>query len=34
MASGSPDASTRTAPQKHSPEYFAIADSLPCLDES
>jgi hypothetical protein len=33
MASGSPDASTRTAPQKHSPEYFAIAVSLPCFSK-
>jgi hypothetical protein len=33
MASGSPDASARTAPQKHSPEYFAIAVSLPCFSK-
>src|SRR6476646_11552478 len=29
MASGSPETSIRTVPQKHSPEYFAIT-SLPC----
>src|SRR5882757_4707424 len=31
MASGSPETSTRTAPQKHSPEWFAIVVSLPCF---
>src|ERR1700674_4766679 len=30
MDSGSPETSIRTAPQKHSPEYFAITVSLPC----
>jgi hypothetical protein len=31
MASGSPETSIRTAPQKHSPEYFAISVSLSCF---